>query len=313
MGLALAAGALGLRAEPADGILAVVSDTPITEQQLERLTLGDEEALYNQYRSQPDLFKRKLITLHEDGRESLINREVILQEFKQNLKIPESILDEFVQDRIKERFGNDNVRLTKQLEAMGLTREQLKKRFREELILELMNEKFVREPIISPKKVEDYYTAHRDDYKLEDQIRMRMIVLKKNSGDSADQSEHVRKRAEEILLQLKGGASFAELARSYSEGSSARDGGDTGWEDTSVVNKVLLENLDKLKPGEYSGVIDAPDACYLVRLEDRHSAHYKALNDVRTEIEKTLSARERDRLRKDWVERLRTKTFIARF
>ena len=61
--------------------------------------------------------------------------------------------------------------------------------------------------IISPRKIETYYQEHRDNYKLADQVKMRMIVLSK--GEAPD---GVRKRGEEILSQLKGGASFAEMA-----------------------------------------------------------------------------------------------------
>lgn len=308
----MAVSALWLRADPADSIQAVVNDVPITQQQVERIVQGDEERLYDQFPNQPEVLRKKIIDLRHDGSEALIKREVILQEFKQNLKIPESILDEIVQDRIKERFHGDNVKLTKELEFEGITREQLKKNIREQFIINVMREKFVPEPIISPKKVEDFYMAHRNDFKLEDQIRMRMIVLNKSSTDSAEQREQTRRRAGEILIQLRGGASFAELARSYSDGSTARDGGDTGWEDVSVVKKVLLEPLNKLKAGEYSEVIEAPDAFYLLRLEDRHPAHFKPLNDVRVEIEKTLSAQEIDRLSDKWLNRLKAKTFIVR-
>ncbi|MDB6022691.1 MAG: surA [Pedosphaera sp.] len=312
VGIALAAGAMNLRADIADSILAVVNDTPITQQQVEHEIGDGVEVLRNKYENQPDIFVKRLMDLREQGSEALIVREVILQDFKQNIKIPESILEEVVQDEIKRRFNGNNVELTKRLEAEGITREQYKKTIKERFIVSAMRDKFVPEPIISPKKVENFYMAHRSDFKLEDQIRMRMIVLNKKSGDTADQTEQTRKRAGEILLQLKGGAAFAELARSYSEGSTARDGGDTGWEDSSVVNKVLLEDVNKLKPGEYSGVVEATDAFYLLLLEDRHPAHYKPLGEVREVIERTLAAQETDRLAKQWVDRLKAKTFVNR-
>lgn len=294
----------------ADSIQAVVSDTPITQQQVEKFTAPDEELLMEQFGNQFDTLRKKVIALRTQGLDFLIVRQVILQDYKKNLKIPESIMDEVVQDRIKERYHGDNVKLTKDLEAQGLTKEQFKQQLREQFIVEIMRDHFVKDPIISPKKVEDYYMAHRNDFKLEDQIRMRMIVLKKGSHDSPEEIEQTRKRAGEILSQLKGGASFAELARSYSDGSNARDGGDTGWEDVAVINKALVENVNKLKAGEFSEVIEAPDAFYLLKLEDRHPAHYKPLNDVRLEIEKILTAKEITRLQDQWVNRLKSKTFI---
>ncbi|HWF18572.1 MAG TPA: peptidyl-prolyl cis-trans isomerase [Verrucomicrobiae bacterium] len=317
-GMALAVSALRARAESsavADSILAVVGDTPITQQQVEQLIDQDQQALAQRYGNQPDIFYKKVASLQESGSELLIRREVILQDFKQNIKVPDSIIEEYVQDEIKKRFPgvNGNIELTKQLELEGLTPEQFKKRIRDQFIVNAMQDKFVTDPIISPKKIEDYYMAHRNDFKLEDQVRMRMIVLGKVSADDTNVVEQTRRRASELVSQLKGGATFADLARTYSEGSAAKDGGDTGWEDASVVNKLLVAELDKLKPGEYSGVIEAPDGFYLVMLEDRHPAHYKPLNDVREQIERTLDSAERERLAIKWINRLKEKTFILKF
>jgi parvulin-like peptidyl-prolyl isomerase len=299
--------------ELADSIRAVVGDTPITQQQIEQLIEGNARSLYERYGNQPDLFNKKAAALQEDGSDILIRAQVVIQEFKKNIKVPESIIDEYVNDEIKRRTHGDNVELTKELERQGITREQFKKQIREQFIVSAMREKFISDPIISPKKVENYYIAHRNDFKLEDQVRMRMIVLGKNSADAPELTEKTRQRALELLLQLKGGASFADLARTYSEGSSAKEGGDTGWEDASVVNKLLAAELEKLKPGEYSTVIDAPDAYYLVMLQDRHPAHFKPLNEVRQQIERTLDSEERARREKEWIDRLREKTFIAKF
>jgi hypothetical protein len=48
-------------------------------------------------------------------------------------------------------------------------------------------------------------------------------------------------------------------------------------------------------------------------LEDKRPAHIKSLNDVREDIEKTLLAQERDRLQKQWNEKLKKKTFVRYF
>ena len=48
-----------------------------------------------------------------------------------------------------------------------------------------------------------------------------------------------------------------------------------------------------------------------MKVEEFHPAHVKALNEVRAEIEKTLEAEERRRLRKEWIDRLRAKSFVS--
>ena len=307
------ASSLCVQAEPAvlaDSLQAVVNDIPITQQEVERFVGPDEQFLYDRYAlSQPELFKRKVTALRENGCEFLITREVILHDFKTSIKVPESIIEEVVQERLKEQYP-DRIALIKQLQLEGTTLDQKKQKIRDQFIVEQMRYKFIPEPIISPRKLENYYMEHRNDFKIEDQVKMRMIVINKTTPDEL---EKIRKRVEEILSQLKGGAVFEELARSYSEGSLRQDGGETGWEDFSVVNKVLVDDLNKLKPGEHSGVIETPDGYYLLLLEDRHPAHFRPLNEVRVQIEKNLSAQETDRLAKQWIERLKKKTFVKNF
>ncbi|HEX3799380.1 MAG TPA: peptidylprolyl isomerase [Verrucomicrobiae bacterium] len=305
-----AGGVLSVRAaEIADSLNAVVNEVPITQQAVERISGTEEQYLFQQYNNQPDILNKKVITLRQNASEFLINREVILHDFKTSIKVPDSIIDDIVSEQIKKKYP-DNIALTKQLQAQGTTLEELRQQFRDQFIVEQMRLKFVPEPIISPLKIEQYYTAHLADFKLEDQIKMRMIFLKKSSPE---EDAATRKRAGEILSQIKGGASFEELARSYSEGSLRSDGGETGWEDLSVVNKTLAEAVNQLKPGQYSDVIEASEGFYLLLLEDRHAAHYKPLNEVRVAIEHTLSDQETERLQKQWIDRLRKKTFVQVF
>ena len=40
--------------------------------------------------------------------------------------------------------------------------------------------------IISPNQVESYYAAHQNDFKVEDEIKLRMIVLNKTGPDDTN-------------------------------------------------------------------------------------------------------------------------------
>jgi hypothetical protein len=79
-----------------------------------------------------------------------------------------------------------------------------------------------------------------------------MIVLNRPGSSSA---EEIRQLAEEILLKIKEGAPFSEMAVIYSEGSQRRDGGDMGWQEVSKLNKGIADIAATLQPREHSGVI----------------------------------------------------------
>jgi parvulin-like peptidyl-prolyl isomerase len=165
------------------------------------------------------------------------------------------------------------------------------------------------EAMVSPHKIEIYYAQHPDEFKQESEVKLRMIVLNKPEDDQGQTA----KLAGEILAQLNEGALFADLASVYSEGPQRTQGGDWGWVGESVLRKELAEVAFTLKPGDRSGVIDTKEACYLMLVEDKHPAHTKPLNDVRAQIETLLRQQESDRLQKQWIERLKKKTFYKYF
>src|SRR5260370_32595127 len=203
------------------------------------------------------------------------------------------------------------MRVEKTLEAQGMTYEKFREQIRDQIIVEALRQKNISsEIIISPHKVETYYEAHRDEYKVEDEVKLRMIVLNKTVETDAPPARQV---AEEILRKLGEGASFEDMAKVYSQGSQRKEGGEWGWTEKSALRKELAEVAFTLKSGERSGVIETPEACFLMLVEDQRTAHNKPLSEVRDQIENHLLLDERNRLEKQWIERLKKKTFFRYF
>jgi parvulin-like peptidyl-prolyl isomerase len=295
------------RAEVADGIKAVVNDKVITYAEVEEYARDAASALRQQYGSQPELFQQKLNGLLNDAMDQLVERQLILHSFDtEGYRLPDSAMDEIVQDRVKEQFG-DRVTLIKTLQARGMTYEQYRQQVRDQYISTVLrNQNVQREVIISPAKILNYYHAHDADFKLEDQVKLRMIVLSKPSPQDTNAVAFAR----EIQAKLKDGATFTEMASIYSQGSQQHQGGDWGWVERSVLRKELREVAFSMAPGQVSEAIDLPDAVYLMLVEDKKNSQYKPLTDVRAEIEKTLRVQEQARLQKQWIDGLKKKTFI---
>jgi len=296
------------RAELANGIKAIVHDAIITYVDVEDLTSQTADVLMRQYRRDPSVLQKKMQEARDENLDRLLSRELILHEFSTaGYSMPESVIDEVVQQRIRSRYG-DRVKLTKTLQAQGTTFEKFKQQVREQFIVEAMRSKNIaQEIIISPFKIETYYSANKDKYKVEDQVKLRMIVLNKSGDISA------RKLAEEILVKLKEGASFAEMATINSQGSQKNQGGDWGWVEKSVLRKELADVAFSLKTGDISEVIETPEACYLMKVEESRPAHVRTIAEVRDEIEKNLVLAERERLEKQWIDKLKKKTFVRYF
>ncbi len=80
-----------------------------------------------------------------------------------------------------------------------------------------------------------------------------------------------------------------------------------------MLRKELAETAFTLPVGKLSDVIETPDACYLMLVEDKRAEHFKPLSEVREEIERTMLTQERTRLEQQWIDKLRKKTFVRYF
>ena len=299
-----------IRGDPPNGIRAVVHDSVITADEVDFAITDPATRLGQQFRSQPEMFQTKLNELRGAKLEELLGRRLILHEFKTaGYNLPESIVDELVQEEIRAEFG-DRVTATRSLQEKGITYEKFRQKMRDQFIVTALRQKNISsEIIISPHKVENYYLAHKDNFKMDDEVKLRMIVLNKTNDPALPDA---RKMADEIVAKLKNGDSFEENAKMYG-GQRLQQRAGAEWFQTSQLRKELRDATVKLKAGEYTDVIDFPDSCYLVLVEETRPTHVKSLGEVRGEIEKDLLSQERARLEKQWIERLKKKTFIQMF
>jgi len=308
VGLVLVSG-LSARAELANAIQAIVNDAVITYHEVESLNQQTAEMVVRKYSSSRSLLETKLSEMQKENMDKLVEQQLILREFKTaGYSLPESVIDDLVQETIKAEFG-DRATLTKTLEARGMSYEKFRQQIKERFIVEQLRLKNIsQEIIISPHKIEKYYLDHREEFKEEDQVKLRRITLNKSSDPKAPDA---RRLAEEILERLKDGASFTELAAVYSQGSQeSREG---VWYNRSALRHELAEAAFALNPGQYSGVIETPSECYLLMVDEANKSHYKPLAEVRVEIEKNLRLEERNRLEKQWIDHLKKKTFVQYF
>jgi peptidyl-prolyl cis-trans isomerase SurA len=244
---ALLGGVLAAPAELANGIMAVVNDSVITYGEVDAHT--DAPYLYRKYADQPEVFQKELEKVRQQNLDLLVNRQLILHEFNTaGYSLPESVLDEMVQEEIHSQYS-DRRTWAKTLQARGESFEKYRQRLRDQYIERALISKNIHQSIIiSPHKVEAYYQAHHDDYKVEEQVKLRRINLPQSADTNAPSAE---KMAEEIAAKLNGGATFAEMAGLYSQNKQEGE-----WYDMpSGLLKPLADIATTLQVGQHSGVM----------------------------------------------------------
>jgi len=307
--------ALLARAEVAavNGVCVVVNDAVITFEQVESEIMPVAETLATQYRSDPKMFEQKVQQLRREKIEEMVQEKLILHEFKvSGLQLPESYIEDMIQDRIRKEYYGDRARLTRSLQLRGQTYEMFYQMERDRFIVYQMTKQFISPDkiLISPSKIEAYYNSHTNAFNMDAQVKLRMIVINQSPIAEPGTAE---KMAGEVLRLLDQGVPFAELAGVYSSGSQRANGGDRGWVERSYFKPELAEVAFSLKPGQHSKVVTLGESCYILQVDDVRPAHIRTLSEVRLEVETTLKDQEKRRLKDRWIQRLKNKSYIRYF
>jgi len=309
----------------ADGIAAVVNDKVITYVQINQ-QVADTEKLLRQSYSGEDLFQRvkeaKLNVLR-----ALIERELIIQDFKTaGGFIPDTYVNERVNDLIRTDYGGDRIAFIKTMYARGTTMQKVRDEIKDTAIVGYeRNKNVVQTVLVSPYQIEQYYQQNLRLFQQDEQIKVATIVLKKGlfpsqkTGPDGKQISYDPQEeiADEILYKLDTGTDFAELAKTYSESSNKDDGGELGWvtqNGKTAIRPDLWDPIAKLQPGQHTSVIATSDGYYyIVLVEDRKKSSMTPLEDVRSQIEQTVISEQSQLRQQQWLDSLRAKSFIKMF
>jgi peptidyl-prolyl cis-trans isomerase D len=147
---------------------------------------------------------------------------------------------------------------------------------------------------VSQQDLQKYYDQHRDEFRVPEQANVRQILIKTplpGPDGKVDQKgiDDARKKAEDVLKQLKAGAKFEDLAKKYSEDPSAKSGGSVGW---IKRGGFPVPDVDKaafsLPKGGTSDVINAGYAFVILRVDDKQDAHLKTVAEVKDQAEPVI-------------------------
>lgn len=292
-----------------DAIAVIVHTNVIAARDIDNRIMPAVQMLYTQYANNPEELNKRALQLRREAIESLVEEELILQEFADSkLILPENYVEEEVTRRIRKSYG-DRLSLVKTLKARGLTYDSFYRQTREEVIIQAMYGKNVSSVnLISPQMILNYYQEHQKDFWVDDQIRIRSIVWTKNEQNA----DEVRKLAAEVLEMIKAGASFEEMASIYSEDQSMKLAKEAhlDWRDRASMQTILADAAFSMKPGDVSDLTETDSAIWIIKLEDIKSAHTLGIEEVRSSIESILKEQLQTSLKKNWIERLKKKYLV---
>jgi peptidyl-prolyl cis-trans isomerase SurA len=302
----------GLNLRFANGIAAIAEDKVITVDDVRREIAPLIPQIQVESRNEKE-FNEKLESLQDDVIQQLIDRVLIVKEFRKDDKkhIPNSFIENRIAEIQSEQFDNDRSKFLAYLRSRGITLRDYHREVEEDIIYGYMRQQQRKsQSVVSPVRIETFYRENRDHFYQEDSVHLRLMQFTHANGET---DAELKAKADTVLARLKAGVKFEDLAKEFSQDSRRTKGGDWGLVKRSDFRKEFTDVVFDLKKGECSQPIMLAEGCFLLYVEDRKFAGIQQLDDVRDQIERILVQQMSQISQEHWLERLRRNGYVKHF
>lgn len=250
-------------AQGVQGIAAVINDDVISIFDLQaRLSLimagsNTPDSPENRRRLAPEILRRMIDETLQMQEAKRLNIRVAdgeiaeaLERIERQNNMPKGGLDSFLA-----RYGIDKTVLISQVEPQVAWAKVIGRRLRPQVN-------------VTPEEIDDTLARIKAS-KGKPEYLLSEIFLR---VDDLENEEQLRQVAQRIMQQLQQGASFAALARNFSQTASANDGGDLGWVRTDELGDDLAKSIALTEPGHVVGPIRTLSGFTIMLVRERRVA-----------------------------------------
>jgi peptidyl-prolyl cis-trans isomerase SurA len=200
--------------------------------------------------------------------------------------------------------------LKKGVEASGLNWEDYKTTIRNGLLQkELVRREVGSHVDISSDEVKQYYEAHQQDFTLPERVVLSEISLT-TEGKSPEEFAAVRSKEEGLRTSVLNGDDFSQVARLYSQGSTAKDGGGLGTFKRGELSPQIEAVVFQMSKGQISDVIQTRTGFEILKVEDHLQSELQPMDKVEPDIRNTIHAQKMQPLIRDYLAELREQSYI---
>jgi len=245
--------------------------------------------------------------------DSIINTELLYQEseIRKVVVDDKEVLAQF--DQIRKQFPTEE-EFKKSLSHELYTSDELKMEIRKgKMINSLLEADVFGKVKVSEKDAKKYYDENSVVFNRPETIKARHILIRLDQTADKETVAKAEEQMKEIVKKQKEGVNFEELAKQYSEGPSATQGGDLGYFPRGAMFKEFENAAFALKPGEVSGVVRTKVGLHLIKAEDTREAGIIKFAEVKDKVIDRLKMLERRKVMEGYISELRGKADIKTF
>jgi peptidyl-prolyl cis-trans isomerase SurA len=201
--------------------------------------------------------------------------------------------------------------LEKAVTSHGLNWEDFKDNIRKSILQQKVISQEVGSHVnISKEDIQKYYDDHKSEFIRPEQVALREIEVSTEGKKDSDLPD-LKKKAETALKRVKDGEDFGEIAKRFSDGSTAKQGGFLGVYKRGELSKELEDTVFKMKKNDLTDVLDTKQGYLVLQVLEHYDEGEQALSKVESEImDKMYSTRMEPKL-KEYLKTLREQSYVV--
>ena len=251
----------------ADRIVAVVNDEIVTLRELEeriRIVTGQ--------------LRRQNVPLPpDDVLQTQVLERVIVDRAQVQFARENAIrIDDVQLDRAVARIAEENrmsaVQFRDVLEKDGIPFNRFREDIRTEILINRLRQSEVDGRVVISEGEIDNFLAQNKPSDTAQELNLGHILVRVPENASPEQIEARRKRAQEALAQIKGGADFAQVSVSFSEAPEALTGGALGFRAQEKLPQLFVDAIAGLPKGGVSEPVKSANGFHILKLIEQRGA-----------------------------------------
>ncbi len=288
-------------------IIARVNDQIITRSDYDR-----SQAERDQELRQRGASMQEISASHKDLLRDLIDQQLWLAKGKELGITGETELINRLND-IRKQYNMATMEdLEKAAKDQGVSFEDFKANIRNQIVTQqVMRDQVGRRIAPTPGEIQRYFEAHKQEYAQPESVKLGEILI--STGPNPDDQQKLaeaKAKADDIENRLHAGGDFAQLARSFSEGTTAAQGGDLGQYKRGQLDKVFEDKTFALKTGEFTEPIRTKQGYVILKVNEHVAGGVPQFKDVEGDVEQNYFMSKMEPAMREYLGKMRDEAAI---
>jgi len=300
-------------AKVVEEIIARVNNEIITRSELDKARASAAEGAQQECggRCTPEQLQVAVEDSQKYALRDLIDQALLAQRGKDmGISVEPEVVKQLDQIRQQNKL-KDLDELEKAVTSQGLNWDDFKNNIRNRLLTQEVIRREVGSHInISHDDAMKYYEDHKKEFVRPEQVALRAIEVK-TEGKKESEIPELKAKAQKLHDRVKDGEDFGELAKRFSDGSTAQQGGWLGQYKRGELSKELEDVVFKMKKNELTDVIETKQGFLVLQVMEHYEEGEQPFSKVENEIMDHLYSERMEPALREYLKTLREQSYVV--